>query len=88
MTHPLIGHDMLSERKESDLLQQTVWRDHKIYPTVTRMESVWELSKLWLYLEAQREKQQEGVVKCLEINCIYSREMRRGKYKIKLMKNR
>lgn len=45
------------------------------------MESVGKLQKLWLYLEAQQEKQQ-GVVKCLEISCIYLREMRRGKYKI------
>lgn len=35
------------------------------------MKSVQELQKLGLYLEVQQEKQQEGVVKCLEINHIY-----------------
>lgn len=31
------------------------------------MERVGEPAKWWLYLEAQQEKQQEGVVKCLEM---------------------
>lgn len=79
---PRRGHDVLSEEKRLTLNSKQCSQIIKSIQQTQTMESVGKLQKLWLYLEAQEEKQQEGEVKCLEINCTYLREMRRGRYKV------
>lgn len=79
---PRRGHDVLSEEKRLTLNSKQCSQIIKSIQQTQTMESMGKLQKSWLYLEAQDEKQQEGVVKCLEINCTYLREMRRGRYKV------
>lgn len=78
---PRRGHDVLSEEKRLTLNSKQCSQIIKSIQQTQTMESVGKLQKSWLYLEAQEEKQQ-GVVKYLEINCTYLREMRRGRYKV------
>lgn len=79
---PRRGHGVLSEEKRLTLNSKQCSQIIKSVQQTQTMESVGKLQKLWLYLEAHEEKQQEGEVKCLEINCTYLREMRRGRYKV------